>query len=62
MTHDEYERAAYMTGDTVAAGLYAQLAALQHKCDSYQCALDAIAAEANYYAADLRRELDRATS
>lgn len=44
MTNDENERAAYMAGDTVAAGLYAQLATLQHKCDSYECALDAIAA------------------
>ena len=44
MTNEENERAAYVAGDTVTAGLYAQLAALQHKCDGYECALEAIAA------------------
>ena len=44
MTYDENERAAYAAGDIVAAGLYAELIALQHKCDSYEAALEAIAA------------------
>jgi hypothetical protein len=43
MTLEENERAAYTAGDMVAAKLYAQLIALQHKCDSYEAALDAIA-------------------
>ena len=43
MTHEEHERAAYAAGDIVTAGLYAELIALQHKCDSYECALEAIA-------------------
>jgi hypothetical protein len=43
MTHEEHERAAYAVGDTVTAGLYAELIALQHKCDIYECALGAIA-------------------
>jgi len=44
MTYEEHERAAYAAGDIVTAGLYAKLIALQHKCDSYECALEAIAA------------------
>ncbi len=43
MSYDENERAAYMAGDMVTAGLYAELIALQHKCDSYEAALEAIA-------------------
>ena len=44
MTYEEHERAAYAAGDIVTAGLYAELIALQHKCDSYEAALEAIAA------------------
>ena len=79
MTNDENERAAYMAGDTVTAGLYHRLdqlaqalgealAELEELNEKHADALaevngltDALA-EANNYAADLRRELDRATS
>jgi hypothetical protein len=44
MTNNENERAAYAAGDMVAADLYAELIALRHKCDSYEAALEAIAA------------------
>ena len=44
MTYEEHERAAYAAGDIVTAGLYAELIALQHKCGSYEAALEAIAA------------------
>ena len=44
MAYEEQERAAYAAGDIVTAGLYAELIALQHKCDSYEAALEAIAA------------------
>jgi hypothetical protein len=44
MTHEEHERAAYAVGDTASAGLYAELIALQHTCNSYEAALEAIAA------------------
>ena len=44
MTYEEHERAAYAAGDILTANLYAELIALQHKCDSYEAALEAIAA------------------
>lgn len=79
MTNDENERAAYMAGDTVTAGLYhrldqahqalgealAELEELKEKHTDALAEVEGLTdvlAEANYYAADLRRELDRATS
>ncbi len=79
MTNDENERAAYMAGDTVTAGLYHRLdqlaqalgealAELEQLKEKHAEALaeleganDALT-EANDYAADIRRELDRAES
>lgn len=79
MTNDENERAAYMAGDTVTAGLYHRLdqlaqalgdalAELEELNEKHADALaeleganDALA-EANDYAADIRRELDRTES
>ena len=65
MTNDENERAAYITGDTVTAGLYHRLdqahQALGQALAELEGLTDALA-EANDYAAALRRELDRATS
>ena len=65
MTNDENERAAYMRGDTVTAGLY-------HRLDQAHQALGQALAEieelkleltrAENRADDLQRELDRATS
>ena len=79
MTNNENERAAYMAGDTVAAGLYHRLdqahqalgqalAELEQLKEKHADALAELGgltdelAQANDYAADLRRELDRATS
>lgn len=79
MTYEEHERAAYMAGDTVTAGLYhrldqltqalgealAELTELNEKHADALAEVDGLTdalAEANDYAADLRRELDRATS
>ena len=79
MTNDENERAAYMAGDTVAAGLYhrldqahqalgqalAELEELKEKHTDARGEIEGLTealTEANDYAADLRRELDRATS
>ena len=75
MTNDENERAAYMAGDTVTAGLYhrldqlaqalAELEQLKEKhtdtLAELEGANDALV-EANDYAADIRRELDRTES
>lgn len=71
MTNDENERAAYMAGDTVTAGLYHRLdqlaqalAELEQLKEKHADALaeingltDALT-EANDYAADLQSELD----
>lgn len=79
MTNNENERAAYMAGDTVTAGLYHRLdqahqalgqalAELEQLKEKHADALAELGgltdelAQANDYAADLRRELDRATS
>jgi len=65
MTNDENERAAYVAGDMVAADLYRRLdqltRALGEALAELEGANDALT-EANDYAADLRRELDRTES
>ena len=71
MTNNENERAAYMAGDTVTAGLYHRLdqlaqalgealAELEQLKEKHADALGEIEGltEANDYAADLKRELD----
>ena len=65
MTNDENERAAYMAGDTVTAGLYYRLDQLAQALGEALAELESVKLEltrAENRADDLQRELDRATS
>ena len=65
MTNDENERAAYMAGDTVTAGLYHRLDQLAQALGEALAELEELKLEltrAENRADDLQRELDRATS
>ena len=65
MSYDENERAAYMAGDMVAAGLYHRLDQLTQALGEAVAELEALKLElmrAESRADDLQIELDRATS
>lgn len=65
MTNDENERAAYMAGDTVTAGLYHRLDQAHQALGQALAELEELKLEltrAENRADDLQRELDRATS
>jgi uncharacterized protein Yka (UPF0111/DUF47 family) len=65
MTNDENERAAYMAGDAVTAGLYHRLDQLAQALGEALAELEELKKEltrAENRADDLQRELDRATS
>jgi hypothetical protein len=65
MTYKENERAAYMAGDTVTAGLYHRLDQLAQALGEALAELEQLKLEltrAENRADDLQRELDRATS
>lgn len=65
MTNDENERAAYMAGDAVTAGLYHRLDQLAQALGEALAELEELKLEltrAENRADDLQRELDRATS
>ena len=65
MTNDENERAAYMAGDAVTAGLYHRLDQLAQALGEALAELESVKLEltrTENRADDLQRELDRATS
>ena len=65
MTNDENERAAYMAGDTVTAGLYHRLDQLAQALGQALAELEELKLEltrAENRADDLQRELDRAAA
>ena len=65
MTNDENERAAYMAGDAVTAGLYHRLDQLAQALGEALAELEELKLElthAENRADDLQRELDRATT
>ena len=65
MTNDENERAAYMAGNTVAAGLYHRLDQAHQALGQALAELEELKLEltrAENRADDLQRELDRAAS
>jgi hypothetical protein len=65
MSYDENERAAYMAGDTVLAGLYYRLDQLTQALGETVADLESVKLEltrAENRADDLQRELDRAAS
>ena len=65
ITNDENERAAYMAGDAVTAGLYHRLDQLAQALGEALAELEELKLElthAENRADDLQRELDRATT
>lgn len=65
MSYDENERAAYMAGDTVTAGLYHRLDQLTQALGEAVAEIEELKKEitrAENRADDLQIELDRATS
>ena len=65
MTNDENERAAYMVGDTVTAGLYHRLDQAHQALGQALAELEELKLEltcAENRADDLQRELDRAAA
>ena len=65
MTNDENERAAYMAGDTVTAGLYRRLDQAHQALGQALAEIEELKLEltrAENRADDLQRELDRAAA